>query len=125
MDNINSENYEEMVKRLIKPGEEILATLTPEKVNLWHMATGIATEAGELLSAVKDHIVYNKKLDLKNIKEESGDLEFYMTGIRQAIKTSRMLILAINQGKLSGDGGRYEDGYSDEAAQIRADKEKI
>jgi len=119
---MTNETYEEMVKRLIKPGEEILATLTPEKVNLWHMATGLATEAGELLSAVKDHVIYNKELDLPNMGEESGDLEFYMAGTRISIGMCRDLILRLNKIKLSGDGGRYEHGYSDKAAQTRADK---
>ncbi|WVX87550.1 MazG-like pyrophosphatase [Vibrio phage EniLVp02] len=111
--------YDQFVANLIKPGADILASLTPEKVNLWHMATGVSGEAGELEDAIKKHVAYNKELDRKNVIEELGDLEFYMEGIRQALGLTRDEILAHNKDKLSK---RYSGGYSDAAAHARADK---
>ncbi|MNF40756.1 MazG nucleotide pyrophosphohydrolase domain protein [compost metagenome] len=111
--------FEDMVTALIKPGIDILATLTPESVNLWHLGTGVGGEAGELLDAIKKYVAYNKPLDRENVIEELGDLMFYMEGIMQAINVSRDEVVAFNIQKL---GKRYAQGYSDRAAQERADK---
>lgn len=113
------ETHQLMVSRLVKPGEDILATLTPEKVDLWHMSTGVVGEAGELSEAVKKHVAYGKKIDFDNVMEELGDLEFYMQGIRQNMNITREQTLIANIQKLSV---RYHAGYSDKAAQERADK---
>jgi NTP pyrophosphatase (non-canonical NTP hydrolase) len=43
-----------------------------------HGATGIATEAGELLDQVKKHIFYGKPLDRVNVLEECGDVIWYV-----------------------------------------------
>ena len=118
--------FEQMVSDLIKPGATILATLTPEKVNVWHMATGITGEAGELLDAIKKHVAYNKPLDVVNVVEELGDLEFYMEGLRQALNITRQETLDRNIEKLrkgtKEKAARYAAGYSDQAATDRADK---
>ena len=84
------------------------------------MALGIAGEAGEIVDAIKKHVIYNKDLDMKNIIEELGDLEFFMEGLRSCLDLSRDMILEENWQKLSV---RYKNGYSDSAAQIRADKQ--
>jgi NTP pyrophosphatase (non-canonical NTP hydrolase) len=39
---------------------------------------GISTEAGELLDAYKKHIYYKRELDLVNVKEEIGDIMWYI-----------------------------------------------
>ena len=112
--------FDEQVLALAKPGKDILATLTPEKCHLWHMATGCAGEAGELLDAIKKHVLYNKDLDRANIVEELGDFEFYKIGICQALGISQEEILTANMRKLST---RYSaKQYSDAQAQARADK---
>lgn len=118
------DEHRSMVEALVKPGSQILATLTPERTNMIHMAIGIAGEGGEMLDAIKKHAVYNKPLDRQNVVEELGDLEFYMEGLRQAIGITREETLTANIHKLvGGDKARYASGtYSDEAAQNRADK---
>lgn len=114
-------DYAQMVHDLTKSGAEIQETLTPEKCHLLHMAFGIAGEAGELLDAVKKHVIYDKDLDVGNVIEEMGDLEFYQEGLRQALGLLRSVVLAANVTKLSK---RYYLGsYSNEQAQTRADKE--
>lgn len=110
----------EMVSALVKPGQDIIDTLTPEKANLLHMAVGISGEAGELLDAIKKHVMYNKELDIDNVIEELGDLEFYMEGMRQQLYLLRDLIIQRNIAKLSV---RYSAGsYTDKQAQDRQDK---
>lgn len=110
-----------MVWTLAKDGAEIKAELTDAEAHLWHMATGVAGEAGELLDAIKKAVVYRKPLDWNNVVEELGDLEFYMSGIRQAVNVSREEILAANIDKLMK---RHHKGvYSNQTAIERADKQ--
>lgn len=113
-------NYSAMVAALVKPGDAIIESLTPRKADMWHMATGVSGEAGELLDAIKKFIVYEKPLDRCNVIEELGDLEFYMERIRQLIQVTREQVLEKNISKLSV---RYNKGkYSNKAAKTRADK---
>lgn len=117
----NFGRYGEMVKALAKPGEAILAELDTRKAELMHMGIGICGEAGELLDAIKKHVIYNKPLDLVNCIEELGDIEFYMEGLRQLLGVSRDECLQHNIDKLSA---RYHSGkFSNQQAQDRADKE--
>ena len=102
-----------MVNMLAKDGDEILKSVSGEKLDLWHMATGVSGEAGELLDAVKKHVIYNKELDRENIIEELGDLEFYMEGLRANLDISRELTLKYNIEKLlTGKNARYRKIYN-------------
>src|SRR3990172_5024699 len=112
--------FEDMVAGLAKPGQAIIASLTPEKADMLHMVIGVAGEAGELVDAIKKHVIYNKPLDRENVVEELGDLEFYLERIRQLTGITRKESILGNVNKL---GKRYTSmTYSDEAAQARADK---
>lgn len=104
--------YEEFVCNLVKE-------MGSRDNNLAHMVLGIAGESGEIVDAIKKKVIYDKPLDVDNIIEELGDLEFYMAGMRQLLGLSRVQVLAHNVAKL---GKRYADGYSDAAAIARADK---
>lgn len=112
-------HHSDLVRELKKKPELILQAMTPLKADLDHMVMGVAGESGELVDAVKKHTIYNKPLDLANVIEEMGDLEFYLEGLRQILDLRREEILAHNIKKLTK---RYQDGYSDKAAQERADK---
>lgn len=111
--------HDEMVKALAKDGQAIINSLDGNKAHAIHMAIGIAGESGELLDAIKKHVIYNKPLDRDNVVEELGDLEFYMEGLRQGLGISREETI---QGNIAKLGVRYANGYSDKAAQERADK---
>lgn len=113
-------NFDKMTIALAKDGEDILKNLTPEQANLWHMATGIGGEAGEIEDCIKKHVIYQKPLDVENIKEELGDLLFYMSNLMQSVGLSFKEVLQHNIDKLSV---RYSSGkYSNAQAQERADK---
>lgn len=119
LDDLLSE-FDKMTLALAKDGADIKRALTPEQANLWHMATGISGEAGEVEDAIKKHVIYQKPLDVGNIKEELGDLLFYMSNLMQSVGLSFKDVLQHNIDKLSV---RYASGkYSDEQAQQRADK---
>lgn len=114
-------SHYELVANLVKPGSEILKTLTPEKCHLLHMAFGLAGEAGELLDAVKAHVFYNQDLNVDNCTEEIGDSLFFIEGFCQGINLSPEDAKRLNIAKLLG---RYPEGYSDQAAKDRMDKKE-
>ncbi len=62
--------FVKMVENLVKPGADILSSLTPEKCDLLHMAIGISGEAAEVLGY--QHVI--------NMREELGDILFYLCG---------------------------------------------
>lgn len=113
----------DMVRRLAKPGEQIVTEISPIQGHMLHMAVGVSGEAGELLDAIKKHTIYQKPLDRVNVVEELGDLEFFMEGLRQATGITREETLKANYDKLSV---RYHSGtYSNAQAQDRADKKEL
>lgn len=114
-----NDQYRDFVKSRAKNPTAILIDLNVEKSNLIHAAMGISGEAGELMDAIKKHVIYNKPLDRDNAIEELGDLEFYMELLRQELGVSREVCLGVNIAKLSK---RYETGYTDQQAIDRADK---
>lgn len=116
---INSE-HSKLVRKLCKPGVEILLSMDSKKMHLLHMASKLCSEAGELLDAVGKLCFYNKSLDTENVVEELGDMEFYMRGLRDQLLISRSQTLQHNIDKLNK---RYAEGYSDKAAHERADKQ--
>ena len=105
------------IERLFFPRAE--KEFTPAQGNLAHMSMGILGEAAEVMAVIQDHIEKEEPLDVDNLIEELGDIEFYLEGLRQAIGVSRQKILDTNIVKLRK---RYESGYSDQAAQNRAGK---
>ena len=112
--------FEEMVFGLIKPGNTIKEELTAQDCNVLHMILGLSGEVGELLDAIKKSIIYRKPLDIENVLEEVGDIEFFLEGFRQALGFTRQQTIDANIAKLSV---RYSGlTYSDEAAKARADK---
>lgn len=112
--------HAQLVKVLAKPGEDIKASVTAADCHLLHMTIGVSGEAGELLDAIKKKVIYRKPLDVENVIEELGDIEFYLEGIREALGISRDTTLEANKAKLFK---RYEKlEYSNQAAQERKDK---
>lgn len=104
--------YDHFVHRLFKQGAAC--------GDLVHAAMGISGESGELLDAIKKHVVYGKELDRINVIEELGDLTFYIHAMMNLLGISEQQVLQHNACKLMV---RYEGmEYSDQAAQRRADK---
>lgn len=90
--------------------------------DLMHCAAGTAGEAGELLDAIKKNWAYNKPLDIDNIREEAGDLLFYLLSLLDLLDIPLYQVIEANTAKLAK---RYPAGYSDKAAQERADKQGV
>ena len=84
------------------------------------IAMNITICASQLLDAIKKAVIYQKPLDIVNVIEELGDLEFYMEGLRQELHITREETLQATIDKLAV---RYKGlQYSDTSAQERADK---
>lgn len=113
--------HAELVASLKKPGHVIAKEITPVQADMLHMVLGIAGEAGELVDAVKKHVIYRQELDVENIVEEVGDLQYFIEGLCQIINRSPGFARQCNIEKLLK---RYGDGYSDQAAKDRADKKE-
>ena len=111
--------HKKLVFELAKPGQDIVDELTPMQAFALHMAIGVSGEAGELLDTIKKFAIYQKPLDLENVVEELGDIEFYLQGIRQAFCIDREYVLQKNIEKLRK---RYGKTYTNAAAIARADK---
>jgi NTP pyrophosphatase (non-canonical NTP hydrolase) len=112
--------FDEMVRALAKDGEAIVMEMSGQDAHLMHMAIGVSGEAGELLDAIKKRVIYRKDLDMENVLEELGDIEFFLEGMRQGLGITREACLSANIKKLAK---RYEGMmYSDSAAHERKDK---
>lgn len=120
IEEVNKE-FAESVERLTKPGETIRDSITAQRANLIHLTLGVAGESGELVDAVKKHVIYNKDLDVTNLVEEMGDLLFYIQGIALQLGIDFTEIMEYNIDKLKQ---RYPTNYTDEAAQQRRDKQE-
>ena len=76
--------------------------------DLLHGAIGVATESGELLDAIKKHIFYGKPLDLVNLREEIGDVMWYLAILCRATGTNMSDVASVNIEKLRL---RYPDKF--------------
>lgn len=113
--------YKDFVTSRCKFGGAIVKSMTPEDAHILHMAVGVSGEAGELLDAMKKAVIYRKPLDIENVKEEIGDVLFYLQGLCNSIGYSFDKAMQDNMDKLNK---RYSSGeYSDNEAIVRADKE--
>jgi len=114
-------DYRQFVRSLCKAGSIIAAELTPDDAHKLHMAVGASGEAGELLDAIKKAVIYRKPLDIANVREECGDILFYVTGLLDSIGCNLDEVISENMAKLST---RYHSlAYSNHAAITRADKQ--
>lgn len=81
--------------------------------NVLHGAIGLSTESGELLDSLKKKIYYGRDLDTVNIKEELGDIMWYMALIMRELDLEMEDVLNTNIQKLKA---RYGDKFSEEKA---------
>lgn len=109
-----------MVLQLAKPGYKISASLTPEKCRILHSACGLVSEAGELMDAVIKWIFYEKQLDIVNVKEELGDVEFFLQDLYVRLALTRDDAQQGNIDKLAKRYPNFE--FSNARAHERADK---
>lgn len=79
-----TQSYDLFVQSRVKPGEDILATMTPFRARLLHAAIGLSGEAGELLEGCLTH--ERDAIDRDNIIEEMGDIHFYLSDLNALLE---------------------------------------
>ena len=90
-------------------------------IDLQHSIDGMVTEVGEIADQLKRYKYYGTDIDYTNLKEEFGDLMYYvMLGI-QASGLSFEEVLQTNINKLSS---RYGDKFSEDKAVNRDTKKE-
>lgn len=92
---------------------------------LLHAAMGLSTEANEFLDPIKKHLFYGKPLDLVNLKEELGDMLWYMAIAMNALDTTfeAEMTRVINKLKV-----RYPDKFTEHDAinrDLTAERKKL
>lgn len=124
---MNNQDYQKwaLSKNLTPEQYEIFGTRMGESMDqlkVLHAAMGISGEAGELMDAIKKHVLYNKPLDTENVKEEIGDLLWYMALMLESVGSSFEEAMKMNHDKLEK---RYPSGFSEKDAQARVDKLEV
>lgn len=93
-----------------------LRLMPPETQRLLHGAMGVVTEAGELMDALKKQIFYGAEPDKVNLKEEIGDLLFYVGVLCDTLGVTFEEIFETNIAKLKA---RYGDKFGETQALNR------
>ena len=79
-----------------------------DPIRLATAGLGVAGEAGELANIIKKHVSHGHLLDLDHIKEEAGDVLWYLAEIAAALDMTLEEVALANIAKLKR---RYPDGF--------------
>jgi len=104
-----NKDYSPVVSRLQETG--LMRTL--------HAAMGMSGETGELMDIIKKSVIYGKPLDQDHLKEELGDVLYYMAILIDELGLDFETVMQHNVNKLQK---RYPQGFTPKAALERADK---
>ncbi len=85
-------------------------------VKMVHYTDGLCTEAAELKDVFKKHIAYGTAIDWPNIKEEAGDLLWYLARICDDKGWTIEELMQLNIDKLKA---RFPDKFTQEKAENR------
>ena len=111
--------YEKFVDKLMT--HERHPVTNPSYQRALHSALALNSEAGELANAYIKNFGYNQQLNVANVKEELGDLLFFIQDMCNLYGWSIPELIKGNHEKLLL---RYPEGkWNKEAAKKRADKE--
>ena len=106
-------NFKEYQQGAARTFAENPDKLQPNQFSELHCVIGISTEAGELLDAYKKHIYYKRELDLVNVKEEIGDIMWYIANFCTVMGIELDELLHANLDKLKL---RYPDKFDTDKA---------
>lgn len=113
------------IKKYLEESEKTLSTgfnIDDKKAKLLHAAIGLSTESGEILDAFKKSIYYGKELDVVNIKEELGDIMWYMAILLRDLDFDFEEILDINIEKLRKRYGEKFDKQKSLKRNLKAER---
>lgn len=95
---------------------EVVGERTKHQPELIHYMLGLCTEVGELQDSLKKYLAYGKNIDTTNIKEELGDLLWYIARIVDYYGMTFEDIMKTNINKLKA---RYGEKFTEHAALNR------
>jgi len=90
--------------------------LNEELCGLFYGAIGLCTESGEIQDAIKQHVFYGEPLDKVNLKEEIGDVLWFISYLCTILGCTIDEIATANIKKLED---RYPNGFTREDAMKR------
>lgn len=93
-----------------------IATESDLTIRVLHAAMGLCTESAEVMDALKKTIFYGKPLDVVNVKEELGDVFWYLAIACDELGVSFEDIQRRNIEKLKA---RYPEKFTPEKALNR------
>lgn len=85
----------------------------PPNPRIIHAAMGCVTESAEMLDALKKQMFYGRELDLVNVKEEAGDLLWYLAILFDELDTDFETEMERVIAKLKA---RFPDKFTEEKA---------
>jgi len=91
----------------------VTANSLPTKDLILNGALGLNGEAGEVADVVKKHLFQGHELNIPHIKEELGDVMWYVALMCTAINAPLEDVMKSNIDKLKA---RFPDGFSAEAS---------
>lgn len=95
---------------------ESLNTYIKGNERLLHAGVGLATETGEFLDAIKKTVFYGRELDRVNLKEELGDILWYIAIAMDELGTDFETEMNRNIEKLEQ---RYPEKFTFEKSENR------
>jgi NTP pyrophosphatase (non-canonical NTP hydrolase) len=114
-------NYKELaLKTDHKNYQVVVDRIDKSKARLLHATLGLTTEASEFADPIKANIIYGKPLDIANLKEELGDMFWFLNIACDELGFTFEELQELNIKKLKA---RYGDKFSSDKA-INRDLEK-
>lgn len=113
--------YRNYIKQAVRTECDYTACIgrvvNPKTLRLLHGVMGLVDEASEMQKNLKDYIFYGKTLDLTNMKEEGGDLFWFLAILADALGEANFTnMLQLNIKKLRS---RYPQKFEESSAQNR------
>lgn len=99
------QEYQQAVKRTVNQG------VKGKDERIKNFCFGLGGETGELLDLFKKHFYHGHKLNENKVKNEMGDVLWYIANIANEYNFSLTEIMEININKLRK---RYPNGFSEE-----------
>lgn len=85
-------------------------------VRKMHAISGLVTESAEMMDNLKKHIYYGKEIDILNLKEEIGDVLWYIALLCNDLNVNMIDMMKANIQKLKT---RYPNKFSNDSALNR------
>lgn len=106
---MNADVYQVAIRQFARQSmDELLASLTIDKLCMLNYATGIAGEGGEVNDEIKKYVFHDKPLDLEKLIKECGDVIWYIARLMDLLQVPLSHVMRANYEKLAM---RYPNGF--------------